>query len=81
MDIIGLPNWHGYARMQVGGASVPPFSFKTLKDETRPSAQRADAIKRFSRFVYGTDASIVDAIIKRRRENWKAEFADLPVER
>jgi hypothetical protein len=78
LDIIGLPNWNGYARMQAGGAAVPPFSFKTIKDETRPIAKRADKIKRYSRFVYGTDAGVVDAIINRRREDWKAELAGVP---
>jgi hypothetical protein len=80
LDIIGLPNWHGYTRMQIGGAAVPPFSFKTIKDETRPIAKRADKIKRYSRFVYGTDAGVVDAVINRRREDWKAELAGVPKE-
>jgi hypothetical protein len=80
LDIIGLPNWNGYARTQVGGAAVPPFSFKTIKDETRSFAKRADKIKRYSRFVYGTDAGVVDAIINRRREDWKAELAGVPKE-
>lgn len=80
LDIIGLPNWHGYARLQVGGGAVPPFSFKTIKDETRSSAKRAEMIKRRSRFIYGTDASIVDGIINRRREDWKAEFSGVPKE-
>ena len=64
--------------MQAGGAAVPPFSFKTIKDETRPITKRVDKIKRYSRFVYGTDAGVVDAIINRRREDWKAEFAGVP---
>jgi hypothetical protein len=80
LDIIGLPNWNGYARMQAGGAAVPPFSFKTIKDETRPNAKRAERIERYSRFVYGTDAGVVDAIINRRREDWKAELAGVPKE-
>jgi len=80
LDIFGLPNWHGYARMQVGGAAVPPFSFKTIKDETRSNAKRADKIKRYSQFVHGTDAKIVDAIINQRREDWRAESAGVPKE-
>ena len=80
LDIIGLPNWNGYARMQIGGTSVPPFSFRTIKDETRPSAKRAWKIRALSRIIYGTDSVVVDAIINRRREDWKAQFAGVPKE-
>ena len=31
-DILGLPKWNGYTRMQFRGNAVAPFSFATIKD-------------------------------------------------
>ncbi len=70
-DIIGLPNWQGYARMQLGNEATPPFSFRTLKDETPYSEQLALKIKNLSRNEFGTDYKAVDEQILRRRSIWK----------
>jgi DNA helicase HerA-like ATPase len=29
LDIVGLPNWQGYARLQMSNEPTPPFSFRT----------------------------------------------------
>ena len=34
LDIIGLPDWQGYARLQIGGDTVSPFQ---LQDTERPN--------------------------------------------
>ena len=70
-DIIGLPNWQGYARMQLGNEATPPFSFRTFKDETPYSEQLASNIKNLSRNKFGTDCMVVDEQILRRRSIWK----------
>jgi len=70
-DIIGLPNWHGYARMQIGNEATQPFSFKTVKNKTPFNSELSSRIKILSRLKYGTDTSIVDAEILHRRFIWK----------
>ncbi len=35
LDIIGLLNWNGYARIQMNNEASPPFSFRTEKDDKR----------------------------------------------
>lgn len=73
LDIIGLPNWHGYARLQTDHESIPPFSFRTRKDQTLPDRDRniASRILELSRLKYGMDADIVDTQIAYRRLLWK----------
>ena len=70
-DIIGLPNYHGYARFQPGGNSVPPFSFRTEKDKTRWSELSARRVRQFTRAVYGNDISTINESIMRRRSIYK----------
>ncbi|HED00472.1 MAG TPA: DUF87 domain-containing protein [Proteobacteria bacterium] len=71
LDIIGLPNWHGYARLQMNQEAVLPFSFRTQKDETAYDQRAASRIRTRSRLKYGTDARAVDDQIARRRRIWK----------
>ena len=67
-DIIGLPNWQGYARMQLNNEATQPFSFITRKDEAVYNQQLAEKIKKLSRLKYGTDEFLVDNEILERRE-------------
>jgi hypothetical protein len=71
LDTIGLPNWHGYARIQMNNEASPPFSFRTEKDETPYCRQLASRTKELSRMKYGTDFNQVDAQIIQRRTSWK----------
>ena len=75
LDITGLPNWNGYARLQTGHESVPAFSFKTRKDETPYDAELASKIKNSSRLKYGVECDAVDEQIRRRRSLWKEDEA------
>ena len=73
LDICGLPNRQGYARMQINGEATPPFSYHTEKDTTSYSRDRASHIRSFSRLKYGNDVKDIDAQILRRRNIWKNE--------
>jgi hypothetical protein len=73
LDIIGLPNWQGYSRVQMAGSSVPPFSFKSVKDDTLYDSTGAAWIREQSRLKYGMDAMNVDEQIIRRRRSWQTE--------
>lgn len=71
IDIVGLPNWQGYTRLQVGQDPSPPFSFRTMKDEAVYDRTTAKRIREQSRLKYGTEAYLVDEQINRRRIMWK----------
>ena len=70
-DIIGLPNWRGYARAQIRGESVLPFSFQTVKDITVADEVIKTKVTALSRNRYGCDAAEVDNQIQRRRSSWR----------
>jgi hypothetical protein len=66
-DIIGLPNWHGYVRMQQNNNTTAPFSIKTLVDNTPWNPVVAQRIRHLSRSRYGMAATAVDKMILDRR--------------
>jgi len=70
-DIIGLPNWHGYSRLQPGGQSVPPCSFIGIKDDQPFKVRTANLMRKYSREKYGTSAVKVDFYIQKRRLLWQ----------
>ena len=70
-DIIALPNWHGYVRMQQKNNALSPFSIKTSVNKTPYHSGTADKIKTLSRLKYGMDSSVVDQAILQRRSVWK----------
>jgi hypothetical protein len=70
-DIIGLPNYNGYARFQPGGTSVPPFSFKTEMDKARWSEYTAKRVREIARTKYGADIRTIHEAIMRRRSIYK----------
>lgn len=71
LDISSLPNFHGYARMNLMGQSTMPFSFRTELDTTPINEEFGRRIKRLSRLKYGQDARIVEALIFVRMNSWK----------
>lgn len=64
LDIMRLPNFCGYARMQLDHQPSPPFSFQTRQVVTEYSYSQAESVRAKSRFVYGTRADEVDRQIK-----------------
>ena len=71
LDIIGLPNWNGYVRMQLNGQATPPCSFKKVKNQTPFDDNLASRIRTASRLKYGVDCKTVDMQIQRRRNIWQ----------
>ena len=72
-DIIALPNFCGYARMNLNNQAMPPFSFRTELDTTPVDEKLGEWIRALSRLKYGKDANLVDAEIYRRINSWKEE--------
>jgi DNA helicase HerA-like ATPase len=71
LDIMSLPNYHGYARMNLKGQSTLPFSFRTELDTSPMNEELAGRLRTLSRLKYGMDVNIVEAEIFRRQECWK----------
>ncbi len=76
LDVIGLPNWHGYARMQPRGEAVLPFSFRSLKDDSAFDDAVAERVRQLTRSRFGTPAADVDAQIETRRAAIKKLASD-----
>ncbi|MDO8723490.1 MAG: type IV secretory system conjugative DNA transfer family protein [Syntrophales bacterium] len=76
LDIIGLPNWQGYTRLQQGNDAIPPFSFRSNRDETIFHDDRAERIKAFSSFMYGMDKETVEERIRAQRTIWQKSNPD-----
>ncbi len=73
MDIIGLPNWQGYCRLQIRNATVTPFSFESMMDKTTYSKRVAEKVCNFSRQIYGCDVEKIKKQIEYRRNIWREE--------
>ncbi len=71
-DIISLPNWHAYVRMQTKNNALAPFSLETVLDDTRYDESIAAGIKRASSLKYGMDVAAIDREIRHRRAVWQA---------
>ncbi len=76
LDIIGLSNWKGYARMQISNDSMPPFSFTSYLDPTKHNEQCAQSIRELSKIRYGLNVEEVDAQIEARRTVWKEQDSE-----
>ena len=71
LDIMSLPNFYGYARMNLSNQAMTPFSFRTELDTTPEDEDLARKLRTLSRLQYGQDCNIVDAIIFRRLHSWE----------
>ncbi len=72
IDIAGLPNFQGYARMQLNNEATRPFSFMTKVDDCRFDSRIAAKIIEQSRRKYATKAEEVDRDIEARRTVWES---------
>jgi hypothetical protein len=70
-DVSCLPNWNGYAKINVRNHYTPPFSFRSVINNTPYDKKTADSIIELSKCKYGMDAALVDEQIEKRREMWK----------
>lgn len=73
LDILGLPNFHGYARMNLNREAIAPFSFRIERDESPEDAQLDEFVRELSRLKYGRDVKMVDAQIRDRTNVRKLE--------
>jgi GTPase SAR1 family protein len=70
-DITGLPNFQGYARIQLCNETLLPFSFGTLKDDIPFNNQKARKILKQNSEKYGMDCSEIDQQILNRYYNYR----------
>ncbi len=71
LDLVGLPNYQGYCRMQLRGEPTPPMSFKTEMIDAPNNEKIARDIIEMSGLKYGMARADVEAQIRRRGEIWK----------
>ena len=76
LDIMSLPNFYGYARMNLSNQAMSPFSFRTELDTTPIDEDMARGIRELSRLRYGNDSNIVDRKIRKRVHSWKQQDTD-----
>ncbi|OGR05639.1 MAG: hypothetical protein A2511_09045 [Deltaproteobacteria bacterium RIFOXYD12_FULL_50_9] len=71
LDIMSLPNFQGYTRVNLNNQGIIPFSFRTEPDTIPGDETLARSYRTLSRLKYGQDAVIVDSNIRRRMKSWK----------
>lgn len=76
LDIMSLPNFHGYARMNLGNQAMIPFSFRTELEDTQEDPVLGRRIRVLSSLKYGTPDKIVEASTYRRSHSWKENEAE-----
>lgn len=65
-DVIGIPNFHCYSKLNINNTSSRPFSMGTIYDESQRNPKRAELIKEYSRMKYGRKKIFVDQEIEDR---------------
>lgn len=65
-DVIGIPNFHCYCKLNINNTTSRPFSMGTIYDESERNGKRADLIKEYSRMKYGRKKIFVDQEIEDR---------------
>lgn len=65
-DVIGIPNFNCYAKLNIENATSRPFSMSTIWDESNRNDKRASLIKEYSRMKYGRKKVFVNQEIEDR---------------
>lgn len=65
-DVIGIPNFHCYAKLNINNTTSRPFSMGTIYDESQRNEKLAGLIKEYSRMKYGRKKIFVDQEIEDR---------------
>ena len=65
-DVIGIPNFHCYSKLNINNTTSRPFSMATIWDETGKNPKLAALIKEYSRMKYGRKKIFVDQEIEDR---------------
>lgn len=70
LDIVGLPNFNGYARVLLDAETRPPFSFRADRNRFPRDDEHAARLRSHSRVKYGSPADLVEADIADRRKRF-----------
>ncbi len=65
-DVIGIPNFHAYVKLNINNTTSRPFSMATLYDESQRNEKLSGLIKEYSRMKYGRKRVFVDQEIEDR---------------
>ncbi len=65
-DVIGIPNFHCYVKLNINNTTSRPFSMATIWDESDRNDKLAGLIKEYSRMKYGRKKIFVDQEIEDR---------------
>ncbi len=65
-DVIGIPNFQCYVKLNINNTTSRPFSLATIYDESQRNEKLGALIKEFSRMKYGRKKAFVDQEIEDR---------------
>ncbi|MDP7247290.1 MAG: type IV secretion system DNA-binding domain-containing protein [Candidatus Peribacteraceae bacterium] len=65
-DVIGIPNFSAYTKLNINNVQSRPFSLTTIYDESDRNEKLAKLIKEYSRMKYGRKKVFVDQEIEDR---------------
>ncbi len=65
-DVIGIPNFHCYTKLNINNTTSRPFSLATIWDETGKNPKLSELIREYSRMKYGRKKVFVDQEIEDR---------------
>ncbi|PIR49224.1 hypothetical protein COU80_00545 [Candidatus Peregrinibacteria bacterium CG10_big_fil_rev_8_21_14_0_10_55_24] len=65
-DVIGIPNFSCYCKLNINNVPSRPFNLTTIYDETNRNEKLAQLIKEYSRMKYGRKKVFVDQEIEDR---------------
>ena len=65
-DLINIPNYHAFIKLNIDNTTSRGFVMKTLYDDTKPNAETAEAFKELSRLKYCKDRTLVEEDIKKK---------------
>ncbi len=65
-DVIGIPNFQCYVKLNINNTTSRPFSMETIYDESNRNEKLGALIKEYSRMKYGRKKSFVDQEIEDR---------------
>ncbi len=65
-DVIGIPNFHCYTKLNINNTTSRPFSLKTIYDESNRNEKMASLVKEYSRMKYGRKKAFVNQEIEDR---------------
>ncbi|MFA5800162.1 MAG: type IV secretion system DNA-binding domain-containing protein [Candidatus Peribacteraceae bacterium] len=65
-DVIGIPNFNCYVKLNINNTTSRPFSLATIYDESQRNEKLGALVKEYSRMKYGRKKAFVDQEIEDR---------------